>query len=107
MRTLAAGLAAVTLLGGCAQLREITESITREPARESARDPAPVESALSAGDRALAYYARLRRLPAAELTRERIDRWQTIAIVERAACDATLDLLRDRRRDLRDRRPLR
>ncbi len=71
MRTLAAGLAAVTLLGGCAQLREITESITREPARESARDPAPVESALSAGDRALAYYARLRRLPAAELTRER------------------------------------
>ena len=27
MRTLAAGLAAVTLLGGCAQLREITESV--------------------------------------------------------------------------------
>lgn len=66
MRSLAAGLAAVALIGGCAQMREITQTIG-----QVGRDPAPAESAQSVTERSLAYYARLRRLPAAELTRER------------------------------------
>lgn len=79
MRIVAAMIAGMlSLMGGCAQLREAAkpgaQSAPREVSRETPREAqreAPREAVQSDAERMLAYFARLRRMSAADLTRER------------------------------------
>lgn len=75
MRIVAAMIAGMlSLMGGCAQLHEAAkpaaQSAPREAQREAQRE-APREAVQSDAERMLAYFARLRRMSAADLSRER------------------------------------
>lgn len=74
MKIVAAMIAGMLLTGGCAQLRDAAkpaaQSAPREVSRETPRE-AQREAVQSEAERMLAYFARLRRMSAADLSRER------------------------------------